>query len=59
MKKTPEQANEAVLKARREYYRQWRAKNKERVKEYNNRYWLKRAGQASGEEHKDGECNDQ
>lgn len=28
---------------RREYYRQWRAKNKDRVREYNARYWAKRA----------------
>lgn len=28
---------------RREYYRQWRAKNKDRVREYNARYWKRRA----------------
>ena len=28
---------------RRVYYRQWRAKNKDRVREYNARYWAKRA----------------
>ena len=27
---------------RREYYRQWRAKNKDRIREYNARYWAKR-----------------
>ena len=27
---------------RREYYRQWRA-NKDRIREYNARYWAKRA----------------
>ena len=28
---------------RREYMRNWRAKNRERVREYNARYWAKRA----------------
>lgn len=28
---------------RREYYRQWRANNKDRIREYNARYWAKRA----------------
>ena len=27
----------------REYQREWRAKNKDKVKEYNRRYWQKRA----------------
>lgn len=29
--------------ARNDYYRNWRANNKERVREYNARYWTKRA----------------
>lgn len=28
---------------RREYYRQWRAKNKDKVRENNRRYWEHRA----------------
>ncbi|HJD20978.1 MAG TPA: hypothetical protein H9915_04070 [Candidatus Gemmiger faecigallinarum] len=28
---------------RREYMRNWRAKNRDRVREYNARYWAKRA----------------
>lgn len=28
---------------RREYYRQWRAKNKDKVRENNRRYWERRA----------------
>lgn len=28
---------------RRAYMREWRRKNKDRVKEYNERYWKKRA----------------
>lgn len=30
-------------KARAEYFRAWRARNKDKVKEYNRRYWQKRA----------------
>ena len=29
----------AAKEARRQYQNAWRAKNKERVKEYNRRYW--------------------
>lgn len=36
---------------RREYYRQWRAKNKDRVREYNARYWAKRAERMARERH--------
>lgn len=35
---------------RREYYRQWRAKNKDRVREYNARYWAKRAERMAQEQ---------
>lgn len=30
-------------KIRNEYYRHWRANNKDRIREYNARYWSKRA----------------
>lgn len=40
--------NEGV-RNRREYYRQWRANNKERVREYNARYWAKRAMRSAQE----------
>lgn len=47
--------NDVVNEARREYYRQWRAKNKDKTREYAARYWKKRAEriareQASGKE---------
>ncbi len=35
--------SQSAEEIRREYYRQWRAKNKERVSAYNRRYWEKRA----------------
>lgn len=34
---------ELAAKERREYFRQWRAKNPDRVRENNRRYWEKRA----------------
>lgn len=34
---------ELVREEQREYYRQWRAKNKDKVRENNRRYWEKRA----------------
>lgn len=38
--------------AQREYNRQWRARNKDKVKEYNKRYWERRAQR---EQHGEGE----
>lgn len=35
--------DELVKKERREYYRKWRAANKDKVRENNARYWKKRA----------------
>ena len=29
--------------AQRDYHRQWRAKNKDKVKQYNKNYWIKKA----------------
>lgn len=34
---------ESARKERLEYYRQWRAKNKDKVRESNLRYWERRA----------------
>lgn len=34
---------ERAAEERREYYRQWRARNKDRVRENNRRYWERRA----------------
>lgn len=34
---------ELVRAARREYARKYRAKNKEKIKGYNEKYWLKKA----------------
>ena len=32
------------------YQKEWRAKNKEKVKEYNQRYWLKKAAELQKEQ---------
>lgn len=34
--------------ARAKYFRDWRAKNREKVKVYNQRYWRKKASQQDG-----------
>ena len=30
------------IETRRQYYRIWRAKNKDKIKQYNNNYWLRK-----------------
>ena len=36
-----------AIELRREYQRQWRQKNKQRVKEYNRQHWERRAARES------------
>ena len=35
----------AAIEARRAYKKAWRAANKDRVEEYNRRFWLKKAAE--------------
>lgn len=35
--------DQLALEARREYYRDWRAANKDKVREYNRSYWERKA----------------
>lgn len=42
--------NEAVKNAQREYYKKWRAANKDKVRQYNQNYWKKRALEAGTSE---------
>lgn len=42
--------NEAARQKRNEYYRKWRAANKDRVKAINARYWTKKAMEAAAED---------
>lgn len=37
-----EKLNTDALARRREYLREWRAKNRDKVREYNLRYWARR-----------------
>ena len=39
----------AARDERNRYQREWRARNKERVKQINERYWMKRAAKAAAE----------
>ena len=36
-------SNEEILKLKREYLKEWRARNKDRVKQHNKNYWVKKA----------------
>lgn len=46
---------EAARQARNAYHREWRAKNKDKVKANNDRYWEKKAEQLQEEAEKE-EC---
>ena len=37
------ETSEAVKNAQREYFKQWRAANKDKVRQYNKNFWEKRA----------------
>ena len=48
------EGNESVAaELRREYQREWRRKNKEKVAEYNHNYWIKKAKELEEEKHDD------
>lgn len=38
--------SEEAKKLKKEYFRKWRANNKDKVKEYNKRYWERKAAEA-------------
>lgn len=49
-----------ATESRKKYYAEWRAKNKDKVREYNARYWAKRAereAKATGQEQKEGDAS--
>lgn len=43
-----EDFTDAAKEAKRAYFREWRKKNPDKVKEQNRRYWEKKAAQAEG-----------
>lgn len=48
------EGNESVaVKLRREYQREWRKKNKDKVAKYNREYWIKKAQELEEEKHDD------
>lgn len=52
--------NTMATDSRKKYYAEWRAKNREKVREYNARYWAKRAereAKSAGQEQKEGDAN--
>lgn len=51
--------NEAAKAAARQYKREWRARNPDKVRQYNAAYWAKKAQAAAREEaSKNAGCND-
>ena len=47
--KQTQAAQEAGRQARNAYARQWRAKNRDKVKQYNADYWARKAAMNNGE----------
>ena len=48
----------AIAEARREYYRKWRAANKDKVRQHNHNYWAKKAAElAASEQSGEGDDN--
>ena len=46
--------NESVaVELRKEYHREWRKNNKDKVAEYNRNYWMKKAKELEEEKHDD------
>ena len=46
---------EKALVAQREYTREWRRRNPDKVREYNRRYWVRRAEKAQRQDERDTE----
>jgi hypothetical protein len=42
---TKEQQKEAAIEARRAYQREWRKRNKDKIREYNDRFWTKKGAE--------------
>lgn len=47
--KLPAEQRKAV-EARRAYQREWRARNREKIKAYEERYWLKRGSEQTADQ---------
>ena len=42
---TPEELERAAKEAQRKYNKEWQQNNRDKVREYHHRYWLKKAAQ--------------
>ena len=40
----------AIVETRKEYYRKWRAANKDKVRQHNRNYWAKKAAERAASE---------
>lgn len=49
---------EKALAAQREYAREWRRRNPDKVREHNRRYWVRRAEKAQRQAEQDAEKGD-
>lgn len=45
IKPTDEQQKQAAIEAKRAYQREWRKRNKAKVREYNERFWIKKGAE--------------
>lgn len=45
-----DEQKKAALEARRKYHRQWRRENKDKVRQYNDSYWFRKAQQSGNSE---------
>lgn len=45
IKPTEAQQKEAAIEAKRAYQREWRKRNKDKVREYNERFWIKKGAE--------------
>lgn len=50
--------NFEVTQLRRAYQKQWRAKNRDRVRSYNERYWINKAEKLKSKEEEETENGD-
>jgi hypothetical protein len=46
---TKEELEQLAAEERRKYYREWRAKNKDKVKKYNEQRWIRKAEKLAAE----------
>ena len=56
--KALKQLSPEAQEARREYFREYRRKNPEKIREYKRRFWEKRAAFLSAEENSEGSQNE-